>query len=105
MLSMKAPTLEEWRNLYDLAIKFKTLAPWKWMSEIDFFGVKSPETGETVFISISGMDGGVLGLRCFRGSEGLYNFLDFIEKLHEATLADMMQLQHIQIAFTQRRNL
>lgn len=102
---MKVPGLEEWRKLYDLATKFKTLAPWKWMSEIDLFGVQSPETGETVFVSISGMDGGVPGLRCFRGSEGLYGFLDFIENIHDATLADIMQIQHIQLGFTQRRNL
>jgi hypothetical protein len=30
-----APTFDEWRTLYQAAIRVKELAPWEWMSETD----------------------------------------------------------------------
>ena len=27
------PTLEEWRRLYDAAIRVKGIAPWEWMTD------------------------------------------------------------------------
>jgi hypothetical protein len=38
------PTLEEWRRLYDAAIRVKGIAPWEWMTEKDVFGVRIAPT-------------------------------------------------------------
>lgn len=49
------PSLDEWRALYEAAIRFKELAPWQWMEELDIFGILNPESGEIGFASIMGM--------------------------------------------------
>ncbi|HYN88147.1 MAG TPA: hypothetical protein VER55_06435 [Ardenticatenaceae bacterium] len=36
-------SLDEWRALYEAAIRFKELAPWQWMEELDIFGILNPE--------------------------------------------------------------
>src|SRR5439155_15666459 len=38
------PTLEEWRALYTAAVAFRDLAPWRWTSEDDLFGVEDTES-------------------------------------------------------------
>jgi len=44
-----------WKDLYELARCVNELAPWKWMSEADVFGIQLPDTGETIFVSVMGM--------------------------------------------------
>lgn len=48
-----APTLEEFRRLYETAIAFKQDAPWEWMTEDKVFGIRDPETGQIGYASIS----------------------------------------------------
>jgi len=65
-----SPTLNEWRKLYQAAIRIKEIAPWEWMTETDIFGVQDPETDEISFVSIMGMLGEHLSLAVYRGGEG-----------------------------------
>jgi len=37
-------------ELYDLAIRLKELAPWRWMEETDLIGIENPETGEGIVL-------------------------------------------------------
>ena len=48
------PESDEWSRLYQAAIRIKEMAPWEWMSEMDIFGVRNPETDETGYVSIMG---------------------------------------------------
>lgn len=69
-----APTLGEWKDLYETAMMFKELAPWQWMMDADLFGVEDPEGGETGYCCVMGALGEVLGLAVYLGSEGLSLF-------------------------------
>ena len=44
----------QWGRLYDLTKRVRDLAPWKWMEEIDVFGVDMPQGGGTIFVSVMG---------------------------------------------------
>jgi hypothetical protein len=69
-----APTVNEWKDLFEAARMFKELAPWQWMVDADLFGVENPEGGETGYCCVMGALGEVLGLAVYIGSEGLSLF-------------------------------
>lgn len=69
-----APTLEEWRDLYEAAKLFKKMAPWRWMVDAAVFGIEDPESGEVGYCCVMGALGEVLGLVVYIGSEGLSLF-------------------------------
>lgn len=101
MLSSAHP---EAKDLFDLAIKVKALAPWRWMEETDVFGVESPDTGELGFVSIMGTLGEHEAVALYLGAEGLYDFVD----LHEdqaAPAESLIEIRHVQAAFSGREFL
>lgn len=51
------PTNEQWRRLYEAAVRVKELSPWGWMTEGDVFGVRDPKTEKIGFVSVTGMLG------------------------------------------------
>lgn len=102
------PTLEEWRPLYQAAIRLKEVAPWEWMTETDIFGVQNPETGETGFVSVMGMLGEHIALAVYLGSEGLYSFWNFqamIESSPAVAPEMLFELPHLQASFEDRAQL
>ena len=64
------PTLKEWKKLYELAIKFEKLAPWKWMYDVDVFGVMDPKTKTIGYCSIMGNNKEFYGFGVYSGAEG-----------------------------------
>jgi hypothetical protein len=76
-----APSLEEWKALYQAAKEFHALAPWRWMWDSDLFGVQDPVTGEITYACVLGNGGEVFALVGYLGSEGLavYNEILFEE--------------------------
>jgi len=50
----QAPSLEEWKGLYEAAVRLRELAPWEWMYDSDIFGVKNPYTGEVGYCCVLG---------------------------------------------------
>ncbi|MDP3062522.1 MAG: SEC-C metal-binding domain-containing protein, partial [Chloroflexota bacterium] len=69
------PTSEEWARLYQAAVAFRDLAPWRWMEDDGLFGVTDPETGVVGYCCIMGALGEAFALGLFPGSEGLASFL------------------------------
>jgi len=65
-------SLQEWKALYEAALEFKELAPWNWMNDTDFFGVKDPVSGEIGYCCIMGAAGEYYALGLYSGSEGLH---------------------------------
>lgn len=105
---MSAPTLEEWRRLYEAAIRFKETKPWEWMEETDVFGVQNPETGQIGYVSITGMLGEHLALTLYLGTRGLAMFrkllvTDFPSQL-EASIA-LLEIPMLQASFENRNQL
>lgn len=72
---MEQPTQNEWDDLYQAAIRFKEMAPWQWMADMDLFGVENPDGGEVGWCSILGNERQEFGLLVFLGAEGfqMYN--------------------------------
>lgn len=68
---MIAPDLAEWQRLYAAEDAYVALAPWKWMTEADLFGVRSPESAEIGWCAVVGAYGETRGLAVYLGDEGL----------------------------------
>lgn len=105
IFKMKQPTNAEWKLLYELGGKLKELAPWKWMEEIDIFGVQNPETGEIGFVSTMGILGEHLSIGVYLGSEGLYGFLDLQEEEGELDPMALFEIPQLQVSFEDRQVL
>lgn len=74
-MNEQPPSLSEWRNLYDAALKFKELECWDFMEESDIFGVKNPVNGEIGYCCIMGGAGEHFALAVYQGTEGLEGYL------------------------------
>lgn len=98
------PSDPEARELLDLAIRVKKLAPWKWMEETDLIGIENPETRESGFISVMGSVGEYEAVALYLGAEGLHGFIDFVED-ESATADRLVELPHLQAAFSERKYL
>ncbi len=68
---MSKPSIQEWDELYELAIKFNELQPWEWMTDSDVFGVKNPANEKIGYCCIMGMLGEHFALAIYLGREGL----------------------------------
>ena len=99
---LNAPSLDEWKRLYELALKLKELAPWKWMDESEIFGVENPETGEIGFVSVMEMMGEHLAVGVYLGAEGLCGFWDFQNGKHETEPLALFDIPQIQVSFENR---
>ncbi|WP_074949336.1 DUF7309 domain-containing protein [Alicyclobacillus macrosporangiidus] len=65
-----APSLSEWKALYDAAVAFRNLAPWQWMYDDALFAVEDPDTGQIGYCSVMGAIGEFFGLAVFPGEAG-----------------------------------
>jgi hypothetical protein len=99
------PALEEWRSLYEAAIRVKKLAPWEWMSEETLFGVQNPETDELGFVSVMGMLGEHYSLAVYLGPEGLYGFWEVEEAGPLGSPERILEVPQFQASFENRDQL
>ncbi len=67
--------MQEWRDLYQAAIKFKKIECWNWMEDSNLFGVQNPETGEIGYCCVLGAIGEVFGLVVYLGTKSLTDYL------------------------------
>lgn len=65
-----------WKKLYQAALEFKKLAPWKWFTEKHVFGIQNPVDHQIGFCSIMGNNGEHFALAVYQGTEGLKSYLD-----------------------------
>jgi len=97
-------SLNQWKELYESAVKIKELAPWDFMNENDIFGVKDPDSDQIGFISVMGALGEHLAMAIYLGAKALYKFWDF-QSDDEASLESLFQLNHLQLSFEDRADL
>lgn len=75
-----APSLEEWKQLYEAAMCFQQESPWEWMWDSDIFGVRNPADGDIGYCCVLGRAGEVFGMAAYLGTEGLEGFLKIKNK-------------------------
>ena len=75
MATETAPTLEDWRDLYEHARVFRANAPWEAFADDQLFAVVDPRTQETAYCCVLGAGGIEYGLAVYRGSAGVKAYL------------------------------
>lgn len=99
------PSLDEWRALYEAAIALKAMAPWDWMTEVDIFGVQSPETDEVGFVSVMGMAGEHFAVAVYRGAKGLYGLWTLENAGLTMSTEAFLEIPQLQASFEDRAQL
>lgn len=72
-------TLEEWKELYDIAIKLKDLKPWEQLLSMDFITIKESEGSEPIMCSIMGAVGECYGIGAYRGEDAIRDFFLMVD--------------------------
>lgn len=97
------PDLSEWGNLYKVAIRFRNLACWNWMTDSDLYGIRNPFNNDVGYCCVLGYLGEVFGLVVYPGTEGLNCYLE-TRKRNELPPDDLLLSQDCIAAFYENRN-
>ncbi len=104
-MSTQEPTPEEWRRLYEAAVAFRDLAPWRWMSDSDMFGVRNPEGKEIGYCCVLGMAGEVFGMVLYRGIRGLIGYWDTVQGGIQSPMDFFLSQDCLRVTFEDRSEL
>jgi len=87
-----------WREIYKLAEDYFAIQAWKFMEEVDIFGVRCPESGNDYFISIMGSLGESFALSAYEGIHALDRFWNIQD--HEGSIdpSYILTIPHIMIS-------
>jgi len=100
----KPPSIEEWKDLYRVAIELKKLKPWEWVWDSDIFGVQDPATGEIGYCCVMGRAGEHFALGVYLGSEGLDGLIGIQSgeiSYHEPV--ELLNKKYLMASFEDRR--
>lgn len=73
----KEATLEEWKKLYEIAIKIKEMKPWEYFFDIDLVTIMIPER-ETICCSIMGSGDEFYGIGTYIGDDSINDFYQLL---------------------------
>ena len=71
--------LQEWKDLYDVAIKIKELKPWEYLWDMDIFTLFLPEIEEPFYFSIMGRAGECYSIGVYEGFDEFEGFMRIVE--------------------------
>ncbi len=103
----KEATLEQWGELYDVALNLRQLEPWKYFWDVDLVIIQLHPGEEPVFLSIMGRGGSCFGVSMYEGMDGLRDF-DMIARLETSGLDPyyvMMEQSNISCYFGDRQEV
>lgn len=75
----KEATLEEWNELYEVAIKIKELKPWEHLLDVDIITLALPDK-EPCYCSVMGRGGECYGIGAYMGFEAISKFFKMLDK-------------------------
>lgn len=111
-MEMITPSIEEWRKLFDLAIRFKEIKSWEWMDYTNIFGVQDPNTGTICYFNVAdilGEDGKFYALALYPGDSGLISLLDILGERRDVEeqfyFSDIIVVQFSDRKFLSREDL
>ena len=94
------------RELYDAAIAFQSLAPWRWMDNADLFAVSLHGAGQTYYCTVMGALHNDFGLAVFPGEEGCAGLLRLLnDELDPESLDPLMHMSSLSLTFVDRADL
>ncbi len=76
----KEANLEQWRLLYDEAVKFKALEPWKYVWDMELLVIVLPKYEEPFFCSIMGKAGDCTAIGTYEGYDAIHGFYYIVDK-------------------------
>lgn len=94
----KAPSNTQWQRLLEASMEFNKLAPWGWMDDGVFFGVKHPDSGDIDYCCIMGRSGEHLALAVYRGIPGLHSYIALRDGINGQDIFTTYHLQHCLMA-------
>lgn len=100
----QAPANAQWIKLLEAASEFNRIAPWTWMEDSVFFGVKAPDSEEIDYCCIMGAGGEHFALTVYRGVEGLHSYLGLRDGIYGTDLFTTYHLQHCLMASFEDRD-
>ncbi|MEM7036358.1 MAG: hypothetical protein AAF570_05200 [Bacteroidota bacterium] len=65
---------QDWKNLFEAAIRYHRAAPWKGLTDGQLFGVVNPEDGQRGYCSVMGQMGDYIALGLYPGAEGFQSY-------------------------------
>lgn len=71
----KEATLEQWKELYEVATRLKEMKPWEKFWDLDIIGIREGTEEDTAFYSILGRGGDCFGIVVYEGYVGLNDFM------------------------------
>ncbi len=95
-----APSLEQWRTLYEVSARVREMAPWTWMEETEVCAVEEPVTGQMGFVSVMGQLGEHLGIAVYLGGDGLHGFYGMSHS--GVSVEAMFMVPQIQVSWEDR---
>ncbi len=68
--ALPAVSANTWRELMELAVRFRQLEPWQMMADNELFGIRDPECRSLYLVSVLGGTEGVFAIHCHMPPEG-----------------------------------
>jgi len=93
-----------WKTIFSLSGSFFAMEPWKRFSEVDIFGIQSPETGMVYYISIMGELGESFSLAAYQGDEALEQFWYLKEGGSNLPVGTIMTIPHLMVSLSKLRD-
>ena len=91
----KEATIEQWKELYEVATRLKEMKPWEKFWDLDIIGICEGAKEDTTFFSILGHGGDCYGIVVYEGYAGLNDFMMI-------TLQEKMNLPVDYVMFSQK---
>ncbi len=98
-------TSASFRVIYEKAHGIRKMEPWKSLYETDLFGVQMPGSDRIYFISVMGANGKYTALAAYKGYEGLFRFINFLENVDHLPMETLMTIPHLILSFTDRKDM
>lgn len=91
----KEATIEQWKELYEVATRLKEMKPWEKFWDLDIIGICEGAKEDTTFYSILGHGGDCYGIVVYEGYAGLNDFMML-------TMQEKMNLPVDYVMFSQK---